>query len=257
MTGKKNDSIFTEIKDLNLIHRIFNVICKHRVILTCWFKDQNLRFDTVATEFFPNIRRMLLEYPQIVPETELLNAVKVQNSELILISFQLDKVNFFLKANLKGRNDANTLKIETPYTLFKLQRRNAVRISFKKEQSPDISFVLPEKSALEASKWKPEDFLKFKLLDISVGGLSFEAEEKYKDQPLKKGVKLYNMNFFLKDQPLKVSGLVMHLSKIKNDSTPKVFYRVGVQFTTLDPISEKAIAQFTLEESRKMFSLLY
>jgi hypothetical protein len=67
---------------------------------------------------------------------------------------------------------------------------------------------------------------------------------------------LHNIRFKLKGVAIEGEGKVIHVKEGKNDKGQPML-KVGVEFIGLAPQHEKAIVQFALDESRRLFSLLY
>jgi hypothetical protein len=242
-TEKKPD--FLEIKDEAMIAKILDVACKHQIAITLWLKSSDIKFETSVKSVYENPKRFSLPLPPEVDEGMLTAALAMQGSGDILGSFQLDKVNFFIKTTCAMVTEKRSLLLETPKQVFKLQRRANLRIHIPRSAGITLSLALDDKKDLPG----------FRVIDVSAGGVAFEAKLEDKDRFPDK-VLLHNVRFKLRGTEIVAEGYVRHAAPLLNDKKQHVL-KVGMEFTGLKGQFEKVIVQFVLDESRKMFSLLH
>lgn len=248
---------FFEIKERKMIDKILDVTCRHKVIVTVWLKNQTVKFDTLIRYYITGSNRLSIALPPGMTEPEFAASVNAQGTSEVFASFQLDSVNFFIKtvyAPAKGTS-SELVQLEAPKSVFKLQRRSALRIPFPRATAPKVTALKPGKTYDASKPILDSDLLAFRVVDISASGIGIAAPAELKDV-LKQGAVLEDMRFSIRGVEIAVRGVVRFGRDTLNDQG-KVMYRVGVQFVGLKAHHEKHIVQFVLDESRKMFSLLH
>lgn len=245
---------FFEIKDVGIVGKIFDLANRHGVQMTVWLKDQNMRFDTRVIQFIEPLNRLVIQIPNSLSGGQVESAFTKQGSSDIMGSFTLESVNFFFKTNFLEVNEKG-FQIARPPSVFKMQRRSNLRISFSRHLAPKLTIFDPRKKLDPNKPIADSDILSFRVLDVSVGGVGFAA--KIEDSAvLKKGAKIEDLRFKLKDAEIVATGVIRHtLETISDKKEPML--KVGVEFSALKPKYESAVAQFVLEESRKMFSAFF
>lgn len=249
---KKSD--FFEIKDQVIINKLLDVVARHSIAVTLWFKRQSLRFDARIKVVLPGSKAIHLELPPEVSESQFNDTLVAQGSNEILGSFCVDTVNFFFSSTASPKREDDLLTIKIPPTVFKLQRRADMRIPFTRAHAPKLTFFDPSKTYDPNVPVLNTDILAYRITDISVGGLGFAArvEDAGKLMP---GAILKSMQFKFKGTDLLTEGTIRHTIEAVNDQGVPIL-KVGVQFRELKPEYGQAIYNFVLEESRKVFRLL-
>ncbi|MEW6056364.1 MAG: PilZ domain-containing protein [Bdellovibrionota bacterium] len=254
-TDDENKPQFFEIKEKPMIHKIFDVLVRHNIPVTLWLKNQTLRFETTFVKLNADLKNLTTGIPGDVGEARLTASIKAQGNEEILGSFQVDAVNFFFKSKYIAGNDLAYFAVALPEQLYKLQRRQNLRIPFARERAPVLTMADPTKDYGPSKAISEEDLLSFRVLDLSAGGVAIAAEMDHKDK-FKRGLKLADLRFTLKDAQIIASGVVAYASEKKNEKG-HAYIKVGVKFNPLKAQYDRQIVQFVLDESRRVFSLLY
>lgn len=251
--NSKKESLFTPVSEASAIVKLVETVARHKVPLTIWFKEQALRFETHVSEYLPNLKKLTFALPTSVGAEALSAALKQQGSMEMLVSFQVDTVQYFGKVTVLNVLPPESIRVEVPKEIFKLQRRANLRIPFKRHEAPKVSCTHPEaegKAALADS-----DILHFRMLDISAGGMSVAAPLALKDI-LAVGKILKDLRFHLKGTDITCTAVVRHHKDTENDQGQPMV-RIGLQFSALRPQFERWIASFVMDESRRMFSIMY
>jgi hypothetical protein len=252
---KKENPDFFKIKDKSLIRKILDVTHQHEVVYTVWLKNQTVKFETTTFKFDATQAQFILRLPAELSRDRLLSALEKQGSNEILGSFQVDGANFFFRASCDVRN-LSSIFLEIPTSVFRLQRRANLRILFDRAAAPAVEMVDPTKSISATRGLLQEDFMACRLLDLSAGGMAIAVPVEFKET-FKPGLVLHETRFTIRDTNIEVATCVVrHVAPSINDKKIPIL-KVGVQFTSIRPQHEQAIVQFALEESRKLFSLLY
>lgn len=251
--SSKKENVFTPVNEASSILKILETITRHKVPVTVWFKEQSLLFETYFSEYLPNLKRLSLFLPLSVGAEAFSAALKQQGSMGILISFQVDTVQYFGKITVLNVMPPDAIRVEVPKEIFKLQRRANLRIPFKRQDAPKVSCTHP--SAERKMALADSDILHFRMLDISAGGMSIAAPMEQKDV-LAIGKIIKDVRFHLKGTDISCSAVVRHHKGAENDQGQPML-RVGLQFTSLRPQFERWIASFVMDESRRVFSILY
>ncbi|MGE4232481.1 MAG: PilZ domain-containing protein [Bacteriovoracia bacterium] len=246
---------FFEIKDESIVAKVMDLANRHSILLTMWTKDQSVRFETQFVQFFQHLKRMGVQFPVTMNEIQFNDAFSKQGTPDIMGSFQLENVNFFFKTEFMGLATNHVVQLTTPKSIFKMQRRSNLRIPFPRLQAPKLTMFDPRKEMDPKKAIKEEDILAFRIVDLSVGGLGIAAKPTDREF-LPKGIELKDLRFKLRGQDVVVSGIVRHFFDTTNDKNEPMI-KVGIEFKGLQPKYERIIAQFVLEESRKLFSLFY
>lgn len=251
---------FFKISDTALIIKILTICNKHGISVVIWFKDQSLRFDTKVHHYYQHIQKLAFVLPESVPPAALKEALAAQKSNDIFISFQIDTVNFFIKAQVSGVADeakVPQLSILIPKEIYKLQRRANLRIPFKRTEAPRLTCYDPSKGSMDpkAKMHNEKDILAFRMLDVSAGGFAISVAADMEER-FKIGTIVEDVRFLIKGTEIACKAVVRHIRKSKNDRGQTIV-RVGLQYSALKSEFEKSISAFVLDESRKQFSLLH
>lgn len=238
---------FFEIKDQKMNARILDACARHGIAVTFWLKDQALKLDTVITQHVATSSRLSIRLPGGITAAQVRDALAKQGATDVFCSFQLDNIQFFLKAKCTNElaSSSEVVVLEVPKSIFKVQRRANYRVTLPRKEAPKLTTILPGKTVE----------LAFRVLDISAGGVGFAAPVELKDV-LVLGAVLEDIRFKIRGLEIRTRGVVKFAKESKSDEGEKII-RIGVQFSGLKPNFEKHIVQFTLEESRKIFSLLH
>ncbi|MBI3543468.1 MAG: PilZ domain-containing protein [Deltaproteobacteria bacterium] len=252
--GGKNDSPFFEVKDPILIAKIFDVATRHHHKVTLWLKAQTVKFEAELTYDERVYKNMVCKPPLGFDLPGLYNLLANQGSSEILGSINIEHTNFFFKTTCNSTADDKYIHLGMPPSIFKLQRRQAMRIPFQRNFAPTLSVFDPTKTFDSSKPIVKGDILAMRMLDLSVGGCGVAAKIDEADK-FAKGTKLRDLRFLVRGMEIVAEGEVKHVLKTTNDRG-KPMLRVGIQFGQLKMDYETVIGQFVLDESRKIFTLL-
>jgi len=254
--GKKSDKPrFFEIKDEATVSKVLDSAYHSRAPVTIWLKDQSIKFNSRIVQFAHHLKLLSFYFPATVSETKFLETVKAQKRPEVFGTFSIEGVNFFFKVEFYSKTDKNAFQTPLPVPMFKLQRRANLRITLKREQAPRVTFFDPEKYYRVSQPISDKDLLAFRVVDISAGGLSFAIRPEEKSR-FHSEQKLKDLRFRLRTTEINVDAVVRHVVDAKNDQG-KPIAKVGIKFVGLKATHEKIIVQFVLDESRRVFSMLY
>ncbi len=246
---------FFEIKDEAIITKVLRITADHAIPVTVWFKEQELKFETKASKFLQHIKSLCFTLPDEVTPDQLQNVFIKQGSQDILASFRIETINFFMKTTFAGFEDTKTFQLDIPKKIFKIQRREYLRIPFKRAMAPKMTVYDPRLKYNPRRDIKPDEVLEFRVVDVSIGGVAIAAKVEDKEF-LTKGTMLYDIRFKIRGSEIIAEGIIAHVFETLNDQEKKIL-QVGIRFTDLPKRSEQIISQFALDEGRKLFTLLY
>ncbi len=251
-TDKK--SPFFQIKDPATIQRIFNLLHRKQTLITCWTANQKMRFETTVTQNFQNLKRISIQFPVTISEAQFLEAIQSVSPPRLMASALVEHNMFFFKFDYIDPNLPYILDFHTPIEIFKLQRRETVRIPYQRKFAPRVSIFDPSQKFDPKRTLYPQDLMHFRVLDLSVKGMGFAAA-KNETELFRVGRLLPYITFKVRGTELRTQGIVRHNREDFND-LKKPMLQVGVQFHHTNPEVEKRLTQYILEESRRAFSLL-
>ncbi len=251
---ESTSSKFVEVKDESRIAKAFKVASVDKVFLTFWFKNQNLKFDSTVIEYLPNTKKIHLQFPVTVNEVELLRNIQTQGTNDIFGSMRIGAENFFFKTQL---TDVRTsmLIMNVPDSVYRLQRRMHLRIPFPRKLAPKLFMPDPTKPFQEDIILKEEQMLFFRVLDVSVGGLSIAVALTQRNLFSSNQI-LKQLLFKIRGREILTNGEVRYIMDTQSDQG-KSMAKIGIKFIALKPAYEKVIVQFVLDESRALFSRMY
>jgi hypothetical protein len=166
--------------------------------------------------------------------------------EEIFISLSLPTDVIFMKAQYK-RSDPGNLYFRLTEA-FKVQRRRAIRlpIPLDEQEYKWVSFKIEPQA---------EDTVVTYLQNISYGGVAVAFGDEKIFKTLKPEQKIYELNFQIEGVSLQTSAIIKHLQMIPKVS-PKIKFRLGIQFDGLGRKEEEIIRNYVFEESSKFFGRL-
>lgn len=248
------DSKFFEIKDQSVIVKVITVCSEHRVSVTLWLKNQTIKFEAPISHYFQKLRRLSFDFPADMNEEKLRNALAAEGDNTIFGSFQLQTTPFFFKTDFIGATPGGKFELHTPKSVFKMQRRASLRISFPRRTAPKLTVIDPTLALAGLKTIDDSKVFSYRVTDLSAGGVGLSAPVEHEDI-LKKGIILKDMRFAIKGFEIVATGIVRFVAPATNDQG-KPALRIGIQFSGLKPEYDKHIARFVFDESRHLFSLL-
>ena len=253
-TGSKKPDFF-EIKDAIMIARIFDVATRHHIKVTLWLKNQSIKFETELSAAFRESKMIAVDFPPEVTDASFKEALKAQGTDEILGSFQIDQTNFFFKTACHSKSHPKLLRLSLPVSVYKLQRRLNLRITFTRQFAPKLTMFDPGKKLDTGKAITDKDILAFRMLDISAGGCAIAAKTEEKPK-FALNTPVHDIRFNIRGLDIAAMGTVKHLVEIQSD-VGKPILKVGIQFQGLKMQFDKHIVKFVLDESRKLFTLLH
>jgi len=156
-------------------------------------------------------------------------------------SVSLVRANIFFRSEFLDL-DTGGLQFRIPNKVFKVQRRNDVRLPILENFAMKVSFKDPLFPLQEMNK---------KVLDISAGGLAFMITED-ESAIFPKGLILKDVTFMIGNRKLTTRAEISNVRELRDDRN-KGYHAVGIHFLDLRPGDAQYIAGYVFEESRKYF----
>lgn len=251
----KKDNKFFEIKDPSVVRNIFGLVVRRGLVFTLWVKDQASRYKTRVIFVSPDTKRILVQFLAMQSETPFLRDLRARSTEVVLATFQADSIDFFLKTQFINRTSEGHVELHLPDSIFRLQRRASLRIPLTRDAAPKVTLLDPSVENTQYAALTDGSILAYRMLDLSAGGCALAAP--VEDAPkFRRGDSVHDLRFSLRGIPIIAEGTIVHVQKIKNDRGKEIL-KVGLQFVNLQNQYERHIVVFALDESRKLFSLLY
>ena len=254
LDSQQAETKFQEINDLDYIQKVFGIISNHGIRVTLWLKNKKFRMECTDSRFLKADGMLALKYPAFLDLDQFLAAAAMpENANEVMAVTLVEGANLFLKMSLV-RAQNMFLVFKVPNSLYKLQRRANLRIPFASNNAPKLVLLDPEKAKDLKAKLKKTDFMEFRVLDISPGGIAFQASLSEASR-FATGNSIDDLRFKLRNIDILARGIIRHSSAAIGDYNKPVLV-VGLQFISLHTHYETHIAQFVMEESRRMFTLL-
>jgi len=227
----KEESPFTPIDDVETAKRYMKYAQELNPELDCALIDTKIRFKSRAVESTGT--KMQIHTPSSAMSAEkLLRAVNETTDRQIDISFKVNEVMIF--ASLKVVSlDKNTIKLSVIFPVYKLQRRENLRVKIMTDSVCKISFFHPDNTTKE---------LNFTPYDLSVSGFSVLLDEE-KAANYIEGMDMTRaqLNF----NASKVNVLVKVVNRFKLEgTTSKPQVKVGFSMGKVPPKLESEITRF-------------
>lgn len=204
--------------------------------VSCFSEELDIRFESHAKAFHQ-------EKAELVLEVDPRSADGLEDSALtrldalphpLRLSFTVGDVLYFASANMLKRT-YRTLTMQVSFPIYKLQRRNALRIRVLDEHKAKVN--------LEGEI--------FEVHDISASGMSvIIPHHREPEFPKGKVFKMAAMQFAGLD--LRVEMEVINVSKIRKSDLSD--YKVGLRFHGLSPKMEDSIAKEAYLHTHKIWS---
>lgn len=230
--GKRTD--LEPVKDEQIISRYFRYAAEFSETVSCFVEDLNLRFDTIAREFHKDKNEFQLDITdnsfKAMSNYELVAVGK--EATLIRLSFSVGDVLYFAGSRTVKRFN-RSLYVEIEHPIYKLQRRNAMRIK------PMVSHGA--KVNIEA--------LHFDVFDISASGLSVIIPKEL-EVIFPKGRILRSMLSFSNSE-CKVGLEVTSMTRLKKDDEKN--WKIGFKFKNIPSQTEQMIAREAYLHTHKIW----
>lgn len=207
--------------------------------LTLWTKNQDFLLETRLTTVKDDIIYTWFSSPDTIQQLE--KSIAKVGSPECFFNMQLKRASVFFKTIYAG-SDHESLKFLFPQKIYKVQRRKDFRMPIRPGHVLYVDFDDP---------LAPGSRLKYKLIDLSAGGISFGVPPQ-EEALFEVGGKLRNLDITIKGVPVSVDGIIRHKKAIQS-LFEKELFKIGVQFSRVSPRDEDRIAAYVLEEGRKYF----
>jgi|GEM_PF-5005442 len=223
------------VTDLKMVQRYLKYGLEFHEIVSCFIEDSGLRFDTSMKtvdpdKFFIEMDVTEDSWAKLTPE--MLAAIDQPRSG-IRLSYSVNEATFFMQTKFQFRQ-ANRIVVKAEMPMYKLQRREALRI---KLTDPKATIKLGNQPIMP-------------LFDISAGGLSLvvslEEQKGYTKGQLFPGSTL---TFLGKE--IKVN---LEVKNILGHSKDGMKWKIGLSFKALPASVEQMIAREAYLHTAKIWS---
>ncbi len=228
------DKDLEPVSDLNMVRRYLQYGLEFHEIVSCYIEDVNLHFDAAFNSIDPD--KLVLDLEISNEHFTSLNSSQFAAIDRlqgeIRLSYSVNEATFFAHTKFQGRN-ANRIVVKADMPMYKLQRREAMRIRVMESHKATIklgSVTLP-------------------LFDISATGLSIvvnidEVKNYEKQQMFTKSI----LSFLGKD--IQVDLQVQNVLGASKDGLK---WKIGFRFKALPASVEQMIAREAYLHSHKIW----
>lgn len=224
------------VSDLSMIQRYLKYGIEFHEIASCLLEDGGVKFEARLKTV--DEKKLLIDV-DITDETfkaltlDQLKEVDVPQGN-IRLSYSVNEATFFVHGRVQGRQ-ANRLVIKASMPMYKLQRREALRIKVMDSHKASV-------------KLGPD--LTMPLFDISAGGVSVVVSLE-KSTDYKKGMLFPNSTLTFLGKEIKVNLEVQNILQAGKDSLK---FKVGFKFKGLPASVEQMIAREAYLHTHKIWS---
>jgi hypothetical protein len=220
--------------------KLLSMAASHSATTVIWLKNEKFTGNTRIREFNQIQKRLLL--PRFEENHEVFQAQIAADPEaLCYFCVSDEEFNLFFTSQFR-KEESSLLFFDIPKLLYKTQRRSNQRYKIPTGKVLKISFQDP---------LFPDVLLHRKVLDISVGGLSFLTTEA-DGAMFAEGIVIENLQFILKTKQFKIRAEVRYFSDTVNGA-PRAGTKVGMKFLDLKPTDIETIQKFIDEELKKYY----
>jgi hypothetical protein len=223
------------VADLSMVQRYLRYGLEFHEIVSCYIEDANLRFDTSMKNVDPE--KLFIEmdvteesWDKFTPEA--LAAIDRPTAG-IRLSYSVNEATFFIQTKFMFRQ-ANRITVKAEMPMYKLQRREALR----------IKVLLEHKATLKLGQ-QPV----MPVYDISAGGLSvvvtLEEQKEYQKGQLFPGATLA-----FQGKDIKVN---LEVKNILGHSKDGLKWKIGLSFKNLPASVEQMIAREAYLQTAKIW----
>jgi hypothetical protein len=224
------------VKDRKVVERYLRYASEFRELASCLADKESFRFEGQIRSFKPGALSVDLEISmesfQSLTREELAR-LDTPPSE-VRFSFSVNDVLFFAHARVLERK-TRSLSLGVDLPVFKLQRRDAMRIKVLEEHNASIT--------IEGKSYIPHD--------LSATGLSFvvmlDEEALF---PLRRIIQSCRLHFAGLDVPVNLE--VMSVSRLRKEDGHLL--KVGFRFLGLSPATEQKLAREAYLHTHKIWS---
>lgn len=232
MPAKEKD--LEHVKDRKIANRYLKYLLDLNEPVSCLIEELHLRFETYAKAYDADSGEIVLEFSQrsldSLSDSDI--AAIDGTTNVFRLSFEVGDVLYFAAGKLLKRN-YHTLTLKLEFPLYKLQRRDALRIKVLEEHNATVNL----------------DGEVYVLHDISATGMSLVV-------PLFKEERFANKKFF-KGAALRFASLNLTLDlEVVSSSRMKKgdMQKIGFKFHGLPPSADQMIAKEAYLHTHKIWS---
>ncbi|MBL7714905.1 MAG: PilZ domain-containing protein [Bdellovibrionales bacterium] len=236
---------FEAVKSAEEIQSFWDEALRTQASVLVWTRDQDEVVRSHLTVIRENKKQLFVHRPAQMNVADFTAKLAATGTPLCYFSISLARANVFFRAPFVNA-DAAELKFEYPEAVFKVQRRQDMRLKVNELLKLNVEFQDPT----NASNW-----IKRRIVDLSAGGLSFVAPTEEANR-LPVGLKLEEMRFMIEGQSITCHGQVKSVRPSRDKPKKGEEFMVGVNFTGLPAAKNQVIARFVFNETRKIFSSL-
>jgi len=232
----KEEDHLEPVTDLKMVQRYLKYGLEFREIVSCYIEDANVRFDASiksidAEKLFLEVDIAEESFKKMSPTG--LEAIDRPQSG-IRLSYSVNEASFFMQTKFQFRQ-ANRIVVKAEMPMYKLQRREALRI--KVLEAHKATLKLATKAMIP-------------LFDISAGGLSIvvslEEQTEYK-----KGQLFPNSTLSFLGKDIKVN---LEVKNVLGHSKDGLKWKIGLRFKALPASVEQMIAREAYLHTHKIWS---
>jgi hypothetical protein len=216
--------------------------CKTLSSAMIWTRDQEQVINSHLSVYSDAIDSFYCWTPKDLDTKKFTTEILKSPTRECYFSVSLFRANIFFRSEFVAVDTAGLL-FKFPVKVFKVQRRNDVRLPILDGVSMKVEFTDP---------LFPEKQISKKVLDISAGGMAFVVTEN-ETPTFPAGLTLEAFSFNIGNRRLSTCAEVTNVRKLK-DERHKNLFAVGVKFKDLRPGDIQHIAGYVFEESRKYFT---
>ncbi len=207
-----------------------------------WTEGQKISFNSKLQKFTEAAQTFLISASAEGGGSEFERTLRTYGITECLFSLHMPTDILFFKGEIK-RSDHLYLNFKIHAPVYKLQRRLSLRLPVSPDKASKV------KIHLSADDQQP---IEVDLLNVSEGGIAVLFGNEATFKILVGGKKLAKVSFELSGITVQGSGEVRHTTELLG-SRKDARYRVGIQFTKIDPKLKDQLIRFVLEQSSRYF----
>ncbi len=165
-------------------------------------------------------------------------SLETSGTEDVLISVQLPSDLIYFKAKVK-RSDEVAFSFMVVQPLYKVQRRQAIRVPVPSDMSSPVQITIPGRSTP----------IKATMLNISVGGVGVLTQDMSLEENFQIGMAA-EVSFQFGTLPVRTQATLRYLQKVQGSLVGKRL-KIGVQFEGIHSKTQDEIHIFVMNESVK------
>lgn len=213
-----------------------------------WTKNQDQTITTNLKAFDEKNGFIFVNLPKFFNVDRFQERLSKLGSSECFFSVSLQSANVFFKSPYIETGD-HWIKFKIPNDAYKVQRRKNFRFAIPPEYKILLNF--PDST----SSTDKSVMIKKYILDVSAGGLAFLVDEEEKEKYSPETI-IPEMTFKIRGRSITVNGEIRYLREHPSAKKAVTRYKVGIQFTKINPRDAQEIASYVFDESRKYLTRL-